>query len=209
MAVLLFVDFTGPLQDVARSDLALSSGALRPAMRRIASDYHNIMIETYKKQRTPGYRWPKNSPLYLKYDKLKNNNPPGVRTGAVRRAHTTGRGPGAVERIENNRVTLGTSLNYANFSAAGQRKPRGAGRRIDQFTETLDRSRQRRGIRRRKIPVRDPLLALYTPATRNLRKRIRERWEGYINEEVSNVVTGAAGARLRRPRRASSRFRGR
>ena len=209
MAVLLFVDFRGPLEEVRRANLAVSKGALRPAMRRIAQNYHEIMVETYNRQRTPGYRWPPNSPRYRKYDKLKGNSPPGVRTGAVRRSHTTGRGLGAVEDIQNNRVTLGTRLNYANFSAAGQRRPRGADRRLDQFTETFDRSRQRRGIRGRKIPVRDPLLALYTPATRNLRKRIRERWQGYINEALGDVITDATTLRISRPSRAGQRRRNR
>ena len=87
-------------------------------------DYRAIMAETYSRQRTPGYRWPPNSPKYKRNDKLKGASPPGVRTGANRAAHVLGRGPGAVEQVDNSGFIVGSTLNYGNFSAAGPRRPR-------------------------------------------------------------------------------------
>ena len=206
MAISFFVDFKGPLEELSRAQIRLDKGALRPAFERIRDDYHEIMRETYRRQRTPGYRWPPNNPRYRRYDKLKGSSPPGVRTGRLRAAHTTGRGPGAVSRIGVKEATFGASLNYGNFSAAGPRQPR-RGLRIDTFTQVF--SKKDRAVRGRKIPVRDPLLALYTPATRNIRKRIRERWQGYIVEAIGDAITAETSIRVSRPRRTRTRTRSR
>ena len=212
MAISFFLDFKGPLQDLSRVKLRVSDGALRPAFKRIIEDYRAIMKETYFRQRTPGYRWPPNSLAYIRDDRYKGANPPGVRTGAVRRAHVTGRGRGAVEEIKDNALVAGTSLKYTNFSAAGPRRPR-RDIRVDTFTEVFNKAQRdpatgRRGVvTGRKIPVRDPLLALYTPATRNIRKKIRERWQGYILEAVGDAISEQVSVRVSRPRRRSRRRR--
>ena len=206
MAISFFVDFKGPLEELSRAQVRIDKGALRPAFVQIENDYRSIMRETYRRRRTPGYKWPPNNRAYRRYDRLKGNSPPGVRTGAVRAAHTQGLGPGSVSRITDNSATFGTTLRYANFSAAGPRQPV-RGLRIDTFTQVFDRSAQQRGVRGRKIPVRDPLLALYTPATRNIRKRIRERWQGYFIEAIGDAITDATSLRVARPRRPSRRRR--
>lgn len=210
MAIRFFVDFEGPLTELDQAQRRINQGVLRPAFERMRDDYQAIMRQTYARQRTPGYRWPPNNPHYVRYDKLKRGNPPGVRTGAIRNAHTTGRGLGAVNVIRNNEMQLGTNLRYGNFSAAGPRRPR-RGVVVDQFTQTFARVREGdrfvRRVRDRRIPVRDPLLALYTPATRAIRRSIRQRWEGYILDELSDAITDSTTIRLRRPRRQSRRPR--
>ena len=208
MAISFFIDFKGPVVELERANLQINKGALRPAFRRMIADYRRIMAETYASQRTPGYRWPPNSPTYIRDDRYKGANPPGVRTGANRRAHVQGKGPGAVEQITDRGFVVGSSLRYGNFSAAGPRRPRGrSGPVLDTFTQTFDRSRQRRGVRDRRVPVRDPLLALYTPATRAIRKRIRERWQGYILDEMEGIITDQTSLRIARPRRSRRRRR--
>ena len=198
MAIRFFVDFTGPLVELERAQLNINRGALRPAFESMRTDYREIMRDVYARSRTPGYKWPPNSLAYRRYDRLKGNSPPGVRTGRVRAAHVSGGGPGAVDRIGNNFMELGTSLNYANFSAAGKRRPR-RGLRVDQFTQVF--SKPQRRVVGRKIPVRDPLLALYTPATRAIRKRIREKWQEYILDAIGDSITEQTSIRIQRPRR--------
>ena len=199
MAIRFFVDFQGPLVELERAQLRINQGALRPAFESMRDDYRQIMKDTYARSRTPGYRWPPNNPRYRKYDKLKGNSPPGVRTGRIRAAHVSGTGIGAVNQIGNNYMELGTSLLYGNFSAAGPRRPR-RGLRIDQFSQVF--SKRRRRVVGRKIPVRDPLLALYTPATRAIRKKIREKWQGYLLTAVGDAITEASSLRIQRPRRS-------
>ena len=202
MAINFFVDFKGPIVELERANLQVNRGALRPAFRRMIEDYREIMRTTYATRRTPGYRWPPNSRTYIRDDRYKKNNPPGVRTGANRRAHVEGKGPGAIEHITNTGFVVGSTLRYGNFSAAGPRRPTGrSGPVVDQFTQTFDRSAERRGVRDRRVPVRDPLLAIYTPATRRIRKRIRERWQGYLVEAISDHITDQTSIGINRPRR--------
>lgn len=206
MAIQFNINLKGPLEELERADLSIGRGDLRPALRLMIDDYREIMNQTYSRQRTPGYRWPPNNPVYRKYDKFKGSSPPGVRTGANRAAHVRGSGQGAVEIIRDKGFTVGSSLRYGNFSAAGPRQPR-RGLRINQFEQTFDRSPQRRGVRGRKIPVRDPLLALYTPGTRAIRKKIRDRWQGYLLEALEGVITDQTSIKIARPRSRSRRRR--
>ena len=48
------------------------------------------------------------------------------------------------------------------------------------------------------------MLALYTPATRAIRKKIRTRWEGYIVGALGNAITDNTALRISRPEKAKS-----
>ena len=197
MAILFNISFEGQLLDLVRIDTRIQhNNILRPALQNIAEDFRFHMRRAYKRSGTPGYKWPANSPRYVANDKLKGGNPPGVRTGAVRRSFITGKGRGSVEEYGSDNLRIGTSLKYANFSAAGPRRPR-RGLVLDTQTQVF------RGgeVRARRVPVRDPLLQVFTLRTRKLRKPIQKRWEGYLLEPIKELIENPVSASVTRPSR--------
>ena len=201
MAILFNMEVTGHFRDLLRVDVALDRGAVRTALEEVAEDFRFEMRKAYKRSGTPGYKWPENNLKYRRYDKRKGNNPPGVRTGAVRRNFTAGQGRGAVEEYSGNQLRVGTSLNYANFSAAGPRRPR-RGVTVDQFSQVFRRGE----VRGRRIPVRDPLLQIYTHRTRKIRKPIQRRWESYVVEQLKGIIENPISVTFTRPNRRSRRI---
>ena len=203
MSINFHIDIEGQLSDLLKIDVAIEdSNAMQNALERIADDFRAEMKKAYKKGGTPGYRWPPNAPGYLRYDKTKRGNPPGVRTGAVRRAFTLGKGSGAVESYEGSNLEIGTSIKYANFSAAGPRRPR-RGVVVNQLSQVYRRGR----VQGRRVPVRDPLLQLYTINTRKIRKKLHTKWVNYIVLEILPIIEAPVSVNLSRPKRRSRRRR--
>lgn len=197
MAILFNIEFRGQIPDLTRIDTKIQqSGILLPALHDIADDFRLYMRKAYKRSGTPGYRWPANDPRYIANDPFKGGNPPGVRTGAVRRSFTVGKGRGSVEEYGPDSLRIGTSLKYANFSAAGPRRPR-RGVTVDTQTQVF-RGGQVRG---RRIPVRDPLLQVFTIKTRKLRKPIKTKWEGYLLEPIKELIENPVTVGVNRPSR--------
>ena len=197
MAIQFNIEFRGQIPDLAKIDTNIQqSGILRPALQRIAEDFRVHMRKAYKRSGTPGYRWPANSPIYIANDRFKGGSPPGVRTGAVKRSFTTGKGRGSVEEYGPDSLRIGTSLKYANFSAAGPRRPR-RGVTVDTLSEVF-RGGQKRG---RRIPVRDPLLQVFTIKTRKLRKPIQTKWEGFLLQPIIELIENPVTVGVNRPSR--------
>ena len=197
MAILFNIEFKGQIPDLVNIDTNITkNNILRPALEDIAHDFRFEMRKAYKRSGTPGYKWPANSARYLAHDRLKGGNPPGVRTGAVRRSFTIGKGRGSVEEYGPTNLRIGTSLKYANFSAAGPRRPR-RGLVIDTQTQVF-RGGQVRG---RRVPVRDPLLQVFTLRTRKLRKPIQTRWENYLLEPIKELIENPVTVGVNRPSR--------
>ena len=172
-----FIDLTKKWQKVSGTAYYK---VFQSGFAEITKDFRREMGVAYANQGTPRYKWPPNEPRYAL---SKGNQPPGVRTGAVRQNLVTGKGRGAMARATSTTLRLGTTLRHANFGAVGRRDPT-YGVKINQRTHVYRKRRLGRNIvgrvQKRKIPVRDPLLQVYNQSHRKLRLPVARRWRGYL-----------------------------
>lgn len=196
MAISVFIDLVGPLGEAVKEKPKIRQEDYERGYEKIVEDFHKEMKKVYKNVGTPGYKWPANNPSYIKYDKRKRGKPPGVRTGLVMRDYTAGPRP-----AKGNKIELGTKILYANFSAVGANRPR-VNVRVDPFIEVFRKKRgEAGGVRDRRVPVRDPLLQVFSPKIRKLRRRIANKWQGFMADAVADRLSDQLGFRVKRARR--------
>ena len=180
MARLTF-EFTGNIFDWAKAhqNLDYARDIVRPAFELMEEDFEEEMKRIWAVN-----KWPPNALKYLSTRKRSgkdnirsSSTKPGVRTGKVRNAFTNRNAPGAVRRITDDTLELGVNIDYAKYSS---------------------RSKVKGG--RRRVPERDPLLAI-VDKNNLLKNEIADRWGEILRAQFIEFIlnpTGVTGTTKRR-----------
>ena len=112
------VSFSGPLFEMIDNPID-EDKIYSAAFDEIEQDFNKEMKKIYQTN-----NWKRNDLHYLLYGKQKGKEgsapgrKPGIRTGAVRKALTTGRGVGALRKRNKNNLEMGVSkkLDYLKYS---------------------------------------------------------------------------------------------